>query len=514
MVNKVYSNSISEYTHENGGRVLILFLLFSLAIYQFVTAGLPAFAIICIIPLFIPAIYAVFKWQMFTFWLLIFVNYFVQFLGKNHWLPSGVPTSLLNELLEIMLLAIAIIDTRKALQFNRTLNIMALMLIVWCSFCTLQLLNDTCNLGINIAGWYTGARMMAFQLFYAFLVFTLFLSTPEKVAKYLRIWAYFSIFSAIWTLKQQYIGFTDAENAWLQSAGRTTHIINAGTLIRYFSTFNDAACYGIHAASAAMAFLVIGITTKIKKDKYFYISTALFVIWQMFASGTRTATFCLIAGFMTFLVLSRSFKIFIPSAIIGGILLCILMFTTIGNGNQQIRRMRSGFNKNDASSNVRDINKAAIKIYLADAPWGIGLGAGYGNVPANNKFNKLSKIPPDSEYVYIWVHTGIIGISVFIFTTICMLLGACWIVMFRLKNKSLFGIGAGLCAAFVSMQLGGYANQVLMQFPNCLTFYGGLAIVYILPYIEPAWIELEEKRYAEQEEKKRLKLEKKLAKRV
>ncbi len=514
MVNKVYSNSISEYTHENGGRVLVLFLLFCLALYEFVTAGLPALAIICLIPLVIPAIYIAFKWQMATFWLLIFVNYFVQFFGKNHWLPNGVPMSLLNEMLEILLLAIAIIDIRKTVHFNRTLNIMLLMILVWCSFCTLQILNNTCDLGIDVAGWYTGARLMAFQIFYAFLVFSLYLSNPETVMKYLKIWAFLSLFSAFWTWKQQHLGFSDAENAWLQSAGRTTHIINGGTLIRYFSTFNDAACYGIHAAGAAIAFIIIGITSKIKKDKLFYIITGILVIWQMFASGTRTATFCLIVGYLTFLVLSKSVRIFVPSAIIGGILLFILMFTTIGNGNQQIRRMRSGFNKNDASANVRDINQAAIKIYLADAPWGIGLGASFDNVPANNKFNKLSKIPPDSEYVYIWVHTGIIGITTFVITTIIMFLGACWVVLFRLKNRSLMGVGAGLCAAFVSMQLGGYANQVLMQFPNCLTFYGGLAIVYILPYIEPAWIELEEKRYAEQEEKKRLKLEKELAKRV
>jgi hypothetical protein len=95
-----------------------------------------------------------------------------------------------------------------------------------------------------------------------------------------------------------------------------------------------------------------------------------------------------------------------------------------------------------------------------------------------------------------------------------MFVGACSIVMFKLKNRSLIGIGGGLCSAFVAIQLGGYANQVLMQFPNCLTFYGGLAIVYILPYLEPAWIEYEKKLLAKQEEKKRLKLEKKLAKRV
>jgi hypothetical protein len=53
-----------------------------------------------------------------------------------------------------------------------------------------------------------------------------------------------------------------------------------------------------------------------------------------------------------------------------------------------------------------------------------------------------------------------------------------------------------------------------MQFPNCLIFYGGLAIVYVLPYIEPEWVKYEEQLWAKEEEQKRLKLEKKLASRV
>ena len=95
-----------------------------------------------------------------------------------------------------------------------------------------------------------------------------------------------------------------------------------------------------------------------------------------------------------------------------------------------------------------------------------------------------------------------------------MLMGACRIVLFKLKNKTLIGIGGGLCGAFVSIQLGGYANQVLYQFPNGLTFFGGLTIVYILPYLEADWNEYENIKLAEQEERKRLKLEKKLASRV
>ena len=506
---RVYSNRLSEYTHENGGRVLLLFLLFSLALYELATAGFPAFAVICILPLIILYAYFAFKWKMFTFWTLIIINYLIQM--KDIHLP--VPMSLPNEMLQIILLAIAIIDARQSPHFERTTNTMLLALIIWCGFCTLELLNDTCNLGIDPAAWYTGARLMAFQILYTFIVFSIYISSPEILMRYIKLWAILSLFSAFWVWKQQNLGFTQEETIWIQGRGRSTHILNAGTLIRYFSTFSDAANYGINAAATTVAFILFGITSKIKWDRIFFISTGILVFWGMFASGTRTAIFCVAAGFIVYIFLSKSIKIAVPFSIVFAICAFILVFTNIGNGNQQIRRMRSAFNKDDASANVRDINKEAISKYIRDAPWGIGLGMGY-NVPANNKYAKLATIPPDSEYVYIWIRTGPIGITIFVITTLIMLAGACYIVLFRLKSRSLMGIGAGFCCAFVAIQLGGYANQVLMQFPNCLIFYGGLSIVYILPFIEPEWIKYEEKRLAEQAERERLKLEKKLSSRV
>ena len=192
----------------------------------------------------------------------------------------------------------------------------------------------------------------------------------------------------------------------------------------------------------------------------------------------------------------------------------MLAFTTIGNSNQSIRRMRSAFDKNDASAGAREINREAMKKYMNEAPWGIGMNVGYQNVPANNKYTFMATVPPDSEYVFIWIHTGIIGITIFLICTAIMLIGACWIVFFKINSPSLRGIGAGLCCAFVSQQLGGYGNQVLMQFPNGLVFYGGLTIVYILPFLEKEWIEHEEKMLAFEKGKKRLKLEKKKQSRV
>lgn len=503
---------VKSYTHEHGGRVGLLFLLFLLAIYNFITTGFSTFAIICSIPLLLACLYVSFKWKHTLFWALFVVNYFLHFLSKNQWMPGGIPMSAFNELLELMLIAIAILDIRKDQFFGRTVNLMLFAVVLWCILCTIEVFNDTCGLGVNVNGWFLSFRLIALQLVYFAIIFPIYIDNPDILIKYLRIWAGLALFSVFWTWKQQNIGFTAAEQGWLNAEGARTHIVNGIT--RYFSTFNDAASYGCNAAATSVAFLIFGLTSKIKRDRFFFIVTGFAVLWGMFASGTRTAIACFFAGLMVYIVLSKSVKMAVPIILLGIISFFLLAFTNIGQGNHQIRRMRSAFNKNDASANVRDINKQTIAKYLQEAPWGIGLGIGNGDVPARNKYVVMSSIAPDSEYVFIWIHTGRIGVTVFAISMFIMFLGACLIVLFRLKSKSLIGIGAGFCCAFAAMQLAAYGNQVLYQYPNGLIFFGGLAIVYVLPYLEKDWEVYEQARLAKQEEKKRIKLEKELASRV
>ena len=503
------NNALKTYAKDHGGRVSLLLLLFFVALYELISAGFPTFAVICLSPLLVLFVMASFHYRMFVFWLLITINYFIQM--KDLSLPF--PMSLPNEMLEILLIVLAIIDVKNT-HWERLGNVMLITLIVWCGFIMLEVLNDTCDIGIDIGSWYTGARMMAFQLLYAFIVFSIYIDKPNILIKYLYIWGAFALFAVFWVWKQQTYGFTHAEDVWLHTRASNTHILQAGTLIRYFSIYSDAASYGIGIAATAVAFIIFGITAKIKKYKYFFLVVGIACAWGMFPSGTRTAIACLLAGFIVYIFLSKSFKIAIPFTILFSIFAFILVFTTIGNGNQQIRRMRSAFDKSDASANVRTINQQAMKKYMKDAPWGIGVGIDRDNVPANNKFAFMSTVPPDSEYVFIWIHTGVIGITLFLICTFFMIVGACWIVFFILKSPSLRGIGAGFCCAMVAMQLGGYGNGVLTQFPNGLVFYGGLSLVYVLPWIEKDWIEWEEKELEKQEEKKRLKLEKKRQSRV
>ena len=505
------TSAFRTYTHEHGGRVLLLFLLFLLAIYNLATSGFTNFAIVCVVPLIVLLIYVAFKWPYIVLWSLILVNYNLPLFNFNGWLPSGVPLSLYNELFEIALIAIALIDVRKKHYWERSVNLMGFAISLWFILCLLEVFNDTCSLGINVSAWFTGFRLMAFQLVYFLLIFSIYINSPEVLNRYLKIWACLAIFSVYWTYKQKYIGMNPYEIARIHAYGGT-HYVNG--IIRYWSTFSDAANYGCNSAATSVAFLLIGLTSKFTKERIFYIIVGMLVLWGMFQSGTRTAIGCFFAGLMVYVFLSKSVKLAVPIILFGIISFCLLAFTNIGQGNNQIRRMRSAFNRSDASANVRDKNKETMAKYLKDAPWGIGIAIRSGDVPARNKYVILSNIAPDSEYVYMWIHTGRIGVSVFTFSILLMFIGGCRVVLFKLKNKSLIGIGAAICCAFVAIQVGGYLNQVLFQYPNGLIFFGGLAIVYVLPYLEKDWETYEQDRLAKEEERKRLKLEKKAARRV
>ena len=500
-------NNKTVYSRGNGGRAILLFLLFSIAILNFLSSGYSAFVAVMCIPAIALVGYFLFSRKMAMFYTLFIVNTIIMFIERHFHLP--VPVSLINELFELMLIGMVLVDHWR-FHLSRLINVMFLCAIVWVMFCCIEIFNDQCGLGIDVYRWYTGARLMSMQILYAFVVTTLFIDTPKKIMTLLFIWAVFIVFAAIWLWKQKNIGLTEAESRFLWSS--PAHIM--GGKIRYFSCFTDAANFGIHTAVASAAFLIIAATMKVTRIRIFFAIVGFIGIWAFFGSGTRTALFCFIATIMVFIVLCKNKKLILSVSAVFLVFLYILIFTNIGDSNQNIRRIRTAFDKEDASLGVREQNKATLRKYMVDAPWGVGIGLENGDVPPFNKFKLITQVPPDSEYVYIWVRTGVVGLTVFCIINAVMFLGACWIVFFRLKNPSIRGVGIAYTAAFIGMHLGGYANQILLQFPNVLIYYGGLATVYLLPHIENEWNEWEAKLIAEQEERRRLKLEKKRASRV
>ena len=66
-----------SYSRENGGRVLLLFLLFLLSLYSLINSGINEMAMYLALPFSIIFVYLAFSYRMFAFWLLFLINYFV-----------------------------------------------------------------------------------------------------------------------------------------------------------------------------------------------------------------------------------------------------------------------------------------------------------------------------------------------------------------------------------------------------------------------------------------------------
>ena len=508
-MNNSLSNKLPDFKSLSGGRVILLFLLFLISLYEFHSMGIMGMALVCMIPVMIVGLYLSFQYKMLLFWYIFVMNYIVMALYRYYSIP--VPVTALTIMPQILLLMVCIFDIREFYNAKYG-NLMLLALGIWTFYIILQIFNETCNLPLSLSAWGMNFMFYSFLFLSAYFLITTLIRTPEKIRKMFHILAILCIIAAFWAWRQKTIGWDQTEWAWLMAEGARTHLI--GGSIRYFSFFSDAANFGCSIAASAVLFYILAITTKIKKDKVLYLCTAFCCTYGFFMSGTRSALMCFLVGVALYVILSKSFKIAVPVAILGSIFFFILAFTQIGQGNMQIRRMRSAFSKNDASANVRDINKAALKKYLNDAPFGLGFNIDELNVPANHKYKIVYQTANDSTYVFLWQRVGIVGAILFAIVNGIILLGGVYIVFCKLKNKACIGIASGFCCAFVAIQAGGYANHILTQYPNLFLYYGGMAIVYLLPDIEKEFENYENRLYSEQEEKKRLKLEKKKQSRV
>ena len=309
-----------------------------------------------------------------------------------------------------------------------------------------------------------------------FIVNGLFFKRSEQVRALYRLWAILTIIAVAWGLRQQFMGFDRSEWAWLLAVGMKTHFVNG--IIRYFSFFSEAANYGCCMGASAVVFGVLFLTTKSsKRDKIIFGIACAASMYGMMASGARAAIFVLAAGLMAYCVISKRISTLITTMVLGGVFIGILMFTQIGQGNAMVRRMRSAFNKDDNSLAVREINKATMKRYIDAMPFGLGAGIRNNDVPPSNKNYYLATVPPDSTWVYVDIHYGHLGRLLFLLSFGGMVAIAGTKVLFKIRDPELSGQMAAIVAGSFAMFVAGYANQIMLQFPNAWIFFGNLSLV-------------------------------------
>lgn len=417
-----------------------------------------------------------------TSWIILFVvNFFIMGITRYFVLP--LPISLAVEIVYIICIVAAISNKNNDGNTKRASSVMLLLYLPWLSFCILEAANVSSEIDYNTIAtrWFAEMRTMGLQVVYGILICSALFIRKEQIKTMYKIWGVCVIICTIKTIMQQRLGFDYAERAFLEVAGKT-HFVNG--IIRYFSLFSDAANYGCNMAATTAVFGAVTLSSKVKKEKIYFGIVTLCALYGMLSSGTRTGIFVLAVGGVIYAILSKRLSSLITTALVGGAFFAILMFTNIGQGNNMIRRMRSAFNRQDASMTVREVNQLAMKRYIDELPMGLGAGLRNGDVPQSNKNHFLSVVPPDSTWVYVNIHYGHLGKFLFLFSFFTMCIYGGYIVFYRIRDPELRGLLAALVSGSSAMIVAGYANQIMLQYPNCFLFFGQLMLVYLGPDID------------------------------
>jgi uncharacterized membrane protein len=401
-------------------------------------------------------------WSMFVF--SFFANGITRYIDG----PFGLGVDII-----LLITALGLLfRTKEDLESPGIKSPLMTAVLIWFAYTVFEIVNPEAR---SFEAWFYAARGVSLYFVSTIPLALILLYKEEDLDTFINIWFGLSLFATFWGIKQLTMGTDFAEERWLESGARKTHILFGK--LRVFSFYSDAGQFG---AAQAHTGVVAGILamgpTKTKRRKYFYILTCLLSLYGMAISGTRGAMFVAITGFAIYFLVSNNMKIIIPGIIFGALAFGMLKYTNIGQQNDQIRRMRTGLDPNDASLMARLENQQKLKVYLASRPIGGGIGSAgsWGQRFSPGTF--LATTPLDSWYVKIWAESGIIGLTIYI-GMLLFLLGNRFIFLFKLKDPELKFKLAALYGGFFGICFASYGNQIFGQFPTGSVIY--LSLVYM-----------------------------------
>lgn len=279
--------------------------------------------------------------------------------------------------------------TGQETDWKRGQNVMFGLFMVWGAYCLFEIGNPN---HVQAAWNIAITHYWVYPLVFAFVV-PLAIRNYKGIEWLLLIWSVFVLIAAFKGYWQKSHGFNAKELYFLYTlGGYRTHLIWSG--IRYFSCFPDAANFGVHSAMAVTTFGIATFYVRKRWMKVYFAIIAICAIYGMGISGTRAAMAVPFGGIALFILVSKSWKSFAFSTLAFIAVFSFFNFTTIGDGNQYIRKMRSAFRPSeDASYQVRVENRKKMKGLMDEKPIGYGIGLSKG---AQYGPKEVMPYPPDS----------------------------------------------------------------------------------------------------------------------
>ena len=410
----------------------------------------------------------------FGFFLTMFLSFFI-FIIKRYFgdeLPVGAA---IEVLLFITFVGIFVKKTgRNATSWRYIDNPITYVYLIYTAYIFIQAFNPDMD---SMLGWLFIVRKLAGFLMAFFIVLHVF---DLKFLKFfLKFWLCLALLAALYGCYQEWFGFLQFEENWVRQDELRFRLYYIDGHFRKFSFLSDPAAFGILMAISGLLALVMATgPTKMWKRATLIIAS-IFMFLAMAYSGTRTAYAMIPAGLVIFILMTITHKNTLIFTTFSLVVFATIMFGPI-YGNATINRIRSTFQfSEDASLNVRDVNRAMIQPYIYDHPIGGGLATSGVLGLKYNPQHPLAGFPPDSGYLRTALETGWIGLAITcILYFVILYQGVRGYYRGRDPNLKIYYVA--IISVVYALVIAQYAQVAIGQLPGALIFYPALAIVACL----------------------------------
>ena len=448
--------------------ILLSMLLGWLIAYKGLTIGV----LMLVIPFVIGFLIAVFLRPRIGILMFIVYCFIMPTLGKH---IEGPQFGLGMDAILLLTWVGILFHRSNRFRFRHLNNDLVWVAVAWLIVTILQLGNPERP---SFMGWVFEMRSATLYWVLSVPMAFLLLNKKSDIDLFLSIIIVLSFVGALYGIKQLYIGPDEAENRWLEAGAKKTHVLFGK--LRIFSYYSEAAQFGASQAQLAIMCLILALGPYSTKKKIWYGVASMFIFYGMLISGTRGAMAALVGGGFVFLVLSKQVRILVLGGLFGLSFLGFLKFTSIGNGNAQIVRLRTSLDPKDPSFQVRLINQKILKEILADKPFGTGVGTLGAWGTKYNEDKPISQIPPDSLYVKVWAMYGIIGFLGW-FGIMLYITGKAAGIVWKTRDPVLKNQLLALCGGATGILLCSYGNEVLNTMPSSMIVYISWALIWMSP---------------------------------
>jgi hypothetical protein len=467
-------NPFDRYTGSDRLRspytILILLSVVGLSAWITSKSGVSAGFGFIFLPFLLGFLYILFRWPIIGLYTAIALGFII--LGSARYI-KGVQVGLaMDGILFLTYIALIFNKFKDKVDWSPAKKDVTLLSAIWLGYAFFQLVNPESR---SAEAWFTGMRGIALYMMLIVPLTLLFIDTERKLNAFFYLWGVFSLLVSLKGLVQLLWGVDPYERAWLDGGAAVTHVLFGK--LRIFSFLSDAGQFGANQAYSAVVATIVSLVQKNWRSKAFFIVVAILGFYGMFLSGTRGAISIPLAGFATYFVLRKNKVVMLSGFILLLMVFVFFKYTLIGQDNQQIRRMRSAFDPNDPSLQVRLENQKKLRVYLASRPFGGGIG--HAGVKAQrflpNAF--LSNVATDSWYVLIWAEQGIVGLLLHLFILFYVMAKSSFSIMFRIRDPVLKMKMAALTSGMAGIMVASYGNAVLGTMPTGMLIYASMALM-------------------------------------